>query len=124
MRSLPHLLIAAGLLSQTLFAQDNAAARARPTDWEEINFETNSAVLVDGFPSLLRLADLLKAHPDYKVTIVGNADQRGSNRTNDALSVRRANIVAQFLEKYGTTAAQVTVRGDGKKNLIETARNR
>jgi len=26
-------------------------------DWEEINFEFNSSVLVDGFPSLLRLAE-------------------------------------------------------------------
>jgi len=30
-------------------------------DWEEINFEYNSSVLVDGFPSLLRLNKRLKA---------------------------------------------------------------
>jgi hypothetical protein len=124
MRHCSLLLIAAGLLGQQLFAQDVENTRAKPTDWEEVNFETNSAVLVDGFPSLLRLADLLKAHPDYKVTIVGNADQRGSTRANDALSVRRANAVAQFLEKYGATAGQVTARGDGKRNLEENARNR
>src|SRR3954452_23521814 len=60
-------------------AQQIDNTRARATDWEEINFETNQTVIVDGFPSLLRLADLLKAHPNYKVKIVGHADQRGSS---------------------------------------------
>src|ERR1700760_205925 len=123
MKSVLSAVIAGGLMTLALMAQgDNT--RAKPGDWEEVNFETNSAVLVDGFPSLLRLADLLKAHPDYKVTIVGNADQRGGNRVNDALATRRANAVAQFLEKYGAQASQVTVRSDGKRNLEENARNR
>lgn len=119
-----RLIIALGLFYATSYAQDVENNHARPNDWEEINFETNQAVLVDGFPSLLRLADLLKAHPNYKVTIVGNADQRGSNRANDALSLRRANVVAQFLQKYGATATQVQVRGDGKKNPENPGRNR
>src|SRR5438067_2883594 len=114
---------AAGLLSQALFAQGGDNPRAKPTDWEEINFEFNQAVLVDGFPGLLRLADLLKQHQDYKVTLVGNADQIGSNASNDRLSLRRANAVAQFLQKYGALSTQVEVRGDGKKNLEENGRD-
>ena len=34
--------------------------KRRKDDWEEINFEFNSSVLSDGFPSLLRLAELLR----------------------------------------------------------------
>ncbi len=98
--------------------------RAKATDWEEINFETNQAVIVDGFPSLLRLADLLKTHPTYKVKIIGHADQRGSNRANDALSRRRAEAVSQFLQKYGATAAQLETSGEGRKSPEENARNR
>jgi hypothetical protein len=123
MKNFSLLLLAAGMLSQSLPAQEVENTRAKPNDWEEINFETNQAVMVDGFPSLLRLADLLKTHPDYKVTIVGNADQRGSNRVNDALSLRRANAVAQFLQKYGANANQLQVKGDGKRNLEERANN-
>src|SRR6185312_6382922 len=93
--------IAFGLISLIVSAQDIENTRAKPTDWEEINFETNQAVIVDGFPSLLRLADMLKAHPDFKVNIVGHADQTGSNRPNDALSRRRAEAVSAFLQKYG-----------------------
>ena len=124
MGSLSLLLLAAGVVSQPLFAQQVPNTRAQPNDWEEINFETNQAVMVDGFPSLLRLADLLKTHPDYKVTIVGYADQRGSNRLNDALSLRRANAVAQFLQKYGASPGQLQTRGEGKKNLQDPANNR
>jgi hypothetical protein len=124
MRSFSLLLLAAGVLSQPLFAQEVANTRAQPGDWEEINFETNQSVIVDGFPSLLRLADLLKTHPDYKVNIVGYADQRGSNRLNDALSLRRANAVAQFLQKYGASAGQVQARGEGKKNPEDPANSR
>src|SRR4051794_26327959 len=113
MRRLLPVVLAAGIFGQIMFAQGENS-RATPTDWEEINFEFNQSVLIDGFPSLLRLAELLKTHPDYKVNLVGNADQIGSNRANDALSLRRANVVAQFLQKYGTNANQVQVRGEGK----------
>jgi len=121
MKRLLPALVMAGLFGQLLSAQV-IEPRATPTDWEEINFEFNQAVLVDGFPSLLRLADLLKQHPDYKVTLVGNADQIGSTRYNDTLSLKRANAVAQFLQKYGANANQIQVRGDGKKNLEMTDR--
>jgi hypothetical protein len=123
MRKLLPALIAAGLFTQIVYGQgDNT--RAKPTDWEEVNFEFNQAVMVDGFPSLLRLSQLLKDHPDYKVTIVGNSDQIGSSRSNDRLSLRRANAVAQFLQHYGANANQITTRGDGKRNLEVNSRNR
>lgn len=121
MKRLLPALVAAGLFGQMMYAQ-GTDTRAKNSDWEEINFEFNQAVLVDGFPSLLRLADLLKQHQDYKVTLVGNTDQIGSNRYNDQLSLKRANAVAQFLQKYGASAGQIQVRGDGKKNLEVNSR--
>jgi len=65
-------LVAAGAGAQGL----NTHASAN--DWEEINFEFNSAVLSDGFPSLLRLADLLKENHGYHVKVEGNTDNLGS----------------------------------------------
>src|SRR3569833_2614998 len=117
------ILLAGLLITPFIYAQDIENTRAKPTDWEEVNFETNQAVIVDGFPSLLRLAELLKAHPDYKVTIVGHADYRGSNRANDALSLRRATAVSAFLQKYGATAAQLQTSGEGKKSPEDIAHN-
>jgi hypothetical protein len=116
MNKLLSLSIAALLATSFLYAQQIENTNAKPTDWEEVNFETNQSIIADGFPSLLRLADLLKTHPTYKVNIVGHADQRGSTRANDALSLRRAEAVSQFLQKYGATAAQIQTSGEGKKS--------
>src|SRR5581483_9474990 len=60
------------------FKVDYVQTNQTKNDWEEINFEFNSAILSDGFPTLLRLADFLKAHPDFRAKIVGNTDYVGS----------------------------------------------
>src|SRR5712664_1668766 len=89
---------------------------ASKNDWEEINFEFNYAVLTDGYPSLLRMADLLHSHPDYKVKVEGHADAIGSNNYNDKLALRRADTVKQFLVKYGAGDGQITTASFGKRN--------
>jgi hypothetical protein len=88
--------------------------RASKDDWEEINFEFNSSVLVDGFPSLLRLAELLQKNPGYKVRIEGHTDRIGSDRSNERLGLARANMVRDFLVKYGARATQIDTATRGK----------
>ena len=84
-------------------------------DWEEINFEFKSSILSDGYPSLLRLADLLGQHRDYKVKVTGHTDYVGSGAYNDKLAQKRADAVKAFLVKYGVTDSQITTAGDGKR---------
>ncbi|MDX2153978.1 MAG: OmpA family protein [Bryobacteraceae bacterium] len=88
---------------------------AKPDDWEEINFEFNSSVLTDGYPSLLRLAELLQKNPSYRVRVEGHADWIGNNRYNDRLGQSRANTVRDFLLKYGAQAGQVTAATRGEE---------
>src|SRR5690242_20481570 len=129
------LLLAAGLFAQTPAQSSRPAAGRRRSaaapaqrfktdyvqtnqtknDWEEINFEFNSAILSDGFPTLLWLADFLKAHPDFKAKIVGNTDYVGSNSYNNELAMARAESVAAFLRKYGASAGQISTAGEGKR---------
>jgi hypothetical protein len=85
-------------------------------DWEEINFEFNSSVLSDGYPSLLRLADMLGQHRDYRLKVTGHTDYVGSVRYNDGLALRRAEAVKAFLVKYGANDNQISVAGDGKRS--------
>jgi outer membrane protein OmpA-like peptidoglycan-associated protein len=118
----PVVLLLTALTTSLSFGQ-GTDTRAKATDWEEINFEFNQSVLVDGFPGLLRLANLLKQHPDYKVTLTGNADQIGSDRYNQTLSLKRANTVSMFLQHYGAAAGQIQVKGDGEKNPEVAGRN-
>ncbi len=88
---------------------------ASKDDWEEVNFEFNMSVLTDGYPSLLRLAELLNQNPEYKVKLEGHADYIGSHAYNDKLSVARAETVKSFLLKYGARANQLEVAGKGKR---------
>jgi len=110
------LSLVAGLgLCATLFAQ-GLTTTATKDDWEEINFEFNSAILSDGYPSLLRLADLLGQHSDYSVKVEGNTDYVGSDGYNDKLAQARAEAVKSFLVKNGAKPEQVTTSGQGKRN--------
>ena len=101
------------LLTVSLFAQ-GLTTNANKGDWEEINFAFDRAVLTDGYPSLLRLADLLKQHPDYKVKLEGHADHMGTDDYNVRLGRQRAEMVRDFLIKYGASAGQITAETYGE----------
>lgn len=102
------LLVSTGLWAQGLDTQ------ASKDDWEEINFDFNSSVLVDGFPSLLRLAELLQTNAGYKVRVEGHTDGIGSDSFNQKLGLDRANTVRDFLVKYGARANQIDTVSRGK----------
>jgi outer membrane protein OmpA-like peptidoglycan-associated protein len=101
-------LAGAGLFAQGLDTQ------ASKDDWEEINFDFNSAVLTDGFPSLLRIAELLQTNAGYHVRIEGHTDGIGSDSFNQKLGLDRANTVRDFLVKYGARATQIDTVSRGK----------
>ena len=101
-------IFAAGLFAQGIDTQ------ASKDDWEEINFDYNSSVLVDGFPSLLRLSELLQKNSGYKVRVEGHTDTIGDTTYNNKLGMARANAVRDFLIKYGARATQIDVTSRGK----------
>ncbi len=104
-----------GMLASCLYGQGLNPGGQAKDDWEEINFEFNSSILSDGYPSLLRLAELLTQHRDFRVKVTGHTDYVGSAAYNDRLALRRAEAVKAFLVKYGATPDQVTTAGDGKR---------
>jgi hypothetical protein len=112
MRRITSLLMLAALAVGLVWGQ-GINTPANPNDWEEINFDFNSSLLVDGFPSLLRLAELLKANPGARVKVEGNTDAIGTPAYNQALGLARANAVRDFLLKYGATASQITTSSRG-----------
>src|SRR5947209_11000079 len=114
-RKLALLVTLSCLLTVCLWSQ-GLTTQASKDDWEEINFEFNSAVLSDGYPSLLRLADLLHKNTGYHVKVEGNTDNLGSGRYNERLGLARANMVKDFLVKYVAKAGQIDVSTRGKSN--------
>ncbi len=107
---------ALGLMASSLFAQGLNPGDQTKDSWEEINFEFNSSILSDGYPSLLRLADILAQHPDYKLKITGNTDIVGSAAYNDKLAMSRSESVKAFLVKYGASAGAISTAGNGKRD--------
>src|SRR3954470_13730229 len=102
---------ALGFLASSLFAQGLSTGGQTKDDWEEINFEFNSSILSDGYPSLLRLAELLGQHRDYKVKVTGHTDYVGSASYNEKLALKRADAVKAFLVKYGVADNQISTSG-------------
>jgi len=106
-------MLAVPILAVSLFGQ-GIDTQATKDDWEEINFDYNSSVLVDGFPSLLRLSELLQKNPGYKVKIEGHTDIIGDSTYNNKLGLARASAVRDFLVKYGAGGGQIEVSSRGK----------
>ena len=69
---------ALGLMASCVFAQGLNTGGQVKDDWEEINFEFNSSILSDGYPSLLRLADMLSQHREFRVKVTVHTDYVGS----------------------------------------------
>lgn len=108
--------ISIGAQRSTITSIPSFPVTASKDDWEEINFEYDHAVLTDGFPSLLRLAELLGKNPDYKVRLEGHGDQMGTDAYNLQLGQQRANAVKAFLSKYGVKDAQIEAISKGKRD--------
>jgi peptidoglycan-associated lipoprotein len=72
-------------------------------------FEFDSAALTkDAQQKLGNVADILVKHPELKVRIEGNADERGSEQYNLALGQRRADAAKKYLDNLGVKRPQIT----------------
>jgi outer membrane protein OmpA-like peptidoglycan-associated protein len=95
--------------------------RERRIVLEGVNFETASANLTDqSYVTLNRVAASLSAHSDLQVEVAGYTDSRGSDLYNQRLSQSRADAVRGYLIRRGVAPAQLTARGFGETNAIDT----
>ena len=60
---------------------------------------------------LEQVADILKSNPAQRVYVNGHASEEGNKRTNQILSNRRAETIADLLKSLGVPAAQLVVHG-------------
>ena len=80
-----------------------------------ILFATGSATIEgESTPTLKEIGDMLKAHPELKLTIEGHTDNVGDAAANQTLSEQRAAAVAQYLETtYQIDASRLATKGYG-----------
>jgi peptidoglycan-associated lipoprotein len=66
------------------------------------------------------LREILKDYPNYKLTIEGFCDERGSDEYNIALGDERAKNAEEFLERLGLPASQLRTVSYGKERPVCT----
>jgi peptidoglycan-associated lipoprotein len=64
------------------------------------------------------LRDILKDFPDYKLTIEGHCDERGSSEYNMALGDKRAEASKDYLVQVGIPSAQLNIVSYGSERPI------
>lgn len=69
----------------------------------------SSEVREEAMPSVQLQANYLVKHPNVKIRLEGNTDDRGSREYNVALGERRARSVLDALRQFGVSSSQVTV---------------
>jgi peptidoglycan-associated lipoprotein len=87
---------------------------------EDAYFDYDKATLrADAIESLRKdsneLRDILKDYPDYKLTIEGHADERGSAEYNMALGQARAEAAKNYLVQVGIPSQQLATVTYGKE---------
>jgi peptidoglycan-associated lipoprotein len=90
---------------------------------EDAYFDYDKASLRDDATKTLHadsteLRDILKDYPDYKLTIEGYADERGSAEYNLGLGDRRATAAKTYLVGIGIPAPQLNVLSYGKERQV------
>lgn len=84
-----------------------------------ITFDSNEATIKSGFqPVLNSIAKVIKEYNKTMVQINGYTDNTGSAATNNALSLRRANAVSNYLRLQGVDGNRIVTDGLGSANPI------
>jgi peptidoglycan-associated lipoprotein len=81
------------------------------------DFDSNE-VRQEALDSIQIQANYLVKHPNVRIRLEGNADDRGSREYNIALGERRARAVLNALKQFGVSSQQVTVVSFGAEKPV------
>ncbi len=82
-------------------------------------FSINQASIKPSFqPVLARIALELKSYDKTMIQIVGYTDNKGSDESNVALSLRQAEAVSAFLQQQGVSQNRILTDGLGSENPL------
>lgn len=108
---------------------DSAAARGlqeqlAASAGDRVFFALDSYELAaDARQVLAAQAQWLASHPDVRVLIAGNCDERGTREYNFALGARRASAARDFLVAQGVSSARIQTVSYGKERPIDAGVN-
>jgi peptidoglycan-associated lipoprotein len=82
-------------------------------DYDQHNLRPDAIKALEADSSELR--DILKDYPDYKLSVEGHCDERGSAEYNMALGQERADAAKAYLVQVGIPAGQLATVSYGKE---------
>jgi outer membrane protein OmpA-like peptidoglycan-associated protein len=85
-------------------------------EWDRSDLTSQNAALID--QAVANIASRAECSAG-SVTIVGHTDSSGGNAYNEALSVRRADVVAAALTERGIAASAITKAARGETELAK-----
>lgn len=95
-------------------ARERAAAEA--TGLQPVYFDFDRSFLRDGAREIMKAnAQWLKAHPQARIRIEGNGDERGTREYNQALGQQRAASARKYLTDMGIAGDRITLISYGKE---------
>jgi outer membrane protein OmpA-like peptidoglycan-associated protein len=84
-------------------------------------FATNKTVILpQSEPAMQDLYEMLAAHPEYRILVIGHTDNVGTDRFNQRLSEGRANSVRNDLIQRGIDPERIEAEGRGESQPITT----
>ena len=84
-----------------------------------VNFDSDKDVIKDeSKPTLDKIVAMLKAKPDWKITIEGHTDSTSTPQHNQGLSERRAASVKNYLVTAGIDGSRLTTVGYGQTKPV------
>jgi peptidoglycan-associated lipoprotein len=91
---------------------------------DRVLFETDSHSLTAAATATLdKQSAWLKRYPQWRITIEGHADARGTREYNLALGDRRATAVRNYLVNQGIPAQRITTLSYGKERPVALGSN-
>ena len=106
--------------------EDATAMRQAIQAFESTNvyFDFDKAdIKAEAKPVLEKKAEFLRANAQYKVTIEGNCDERGTNEYNMALGDRRAKAAMKYLNALGISANRMSTISYGEEKPADPGHN-
>lgn len=84
-----------------------------------INFDTAKSDLKSDAQGMIKeIASMLKANPDFKISIEGHTDKIGDAKSNKKLSEDRARAVMKAVVAQGVDATRLTTAGFGMEQPV------
>lgn len=116
--------MASGVAGQQQFDGSAYANRLKAPYDQVYHFAFDSdAVSNNAAASIKVQAKYLINHPNARVRLDGNTDERGSREYNVALGWRRAKAVASILKQYGVAPRQLVLNSFGEEKPVAFCHN-